>query len=173
MNNSLQTPIRTHSELTTTEPKIGVFSKEITYKTKEAFEFHDLTDQVVEFINSTGVKEGTITVFTRHTTTALKINEKESGFFKDFKTLMKKLVPEEGEYDHNNFEIRDPATFCELGEECANGHSHCQQMLIGSASESIPVCNGEMVLGRWQRIFLVELDHARDRNIHFQLIGLA
>ncbi len=155
-----------------TSGAVGVFSDSITYTTKEAFEFYDLTDQVAEILKKSGVKQGIISVYTAHTTTALKINEKENGFFKDFKELAQKLVPAEAEYDHNNFDIRDPSTFCEMGEECANGHSHCLQMLIGSASETIPVREGKMLLGRWQRIFLLELDHSRERTIHIQIIGL-
>ncbi len=154
------------------EGKVGVFSGEIVVSTKEALEFYDVTDEVAGILQDHGVKQGIVTVYTAHTTTALKINEKESGFFEDFKKFMKKLLPADDEYQHNDFDVRDPATFCEMGEECANGHSHCQQMLVGSASETIPVKDGKMLLGRWQRIFLVELDHARERTIHVQAIGM-
>jgi len=152
--------------------KMGVFATTFVYKTKNALDFYDITDQVKSIISEHGVKNGIVTVFTAHTTTALKINEKESGFFDDFKRFMQNLIPANADYKHNDFDIRDPSTLCELGEECANGHSHCQQMLVGSASETIPVRDGEMALGRWQRIFLVELDHSRDRTVHVQLIGM-
>jgi secondary thiamine-phosphate synthase enzyme len=55
-------------------------------------------------------------------------------------------------------------------EECANGHSHCQHLLIG-ASENIPVADGRLDLGRWQRIFLLELDRPRDRQLVVQVFG--
>jgi len=51
-----------------------------------------------------------------------------------------------------------------------NGHSHCQQLLLG-ASEVVPVAAGDLVLGRWQRLFLVELDRGRDREVVIQLVG--
>jgi len=55
-------------------------------------------------------------------------------------------------------------------EECANGHAHCQHLLIGG-SENIPVADGRPDLGRWQRIFLLELDRARDRQLVVQVFG--
>ncbi|MFQ6020312.1 MAG: YjbQ family protein, partial [Dehalococcoidia bacterium] len=54
--------------------------------------------------------------------------------------------------------------------ERPNGHSHCQQLLLG-ASEALPIVNGQVVVGQWQRIFLVELDHARPREVVIQLVG--
>jgi secondary thiamine-phosphate synthase enzyme len=55
-------------------------------------------------------------------------------------------------------------------DECANGHAHCQHLFLG-ASETIPVHDGDLRLGRWQRCFLVELDHARRRDVLVHAIG--
>jgi secondary thiamine-phosphate synthase enzyme len=55
--------------------------------------------------------------------------------------------------------------------ESPNGHSHCQHLFLG-ASETLPVVAGHLALGRWQRIFLIELDHSRTREVHIQILGL-
>lgn len=55
-------------------------------------------------------------------------------------------------------------------EECPNGHAHCQHLLL-STSETIPVLEGRFVLGVWQRIFLVELDRPRSREVVVQVLG--
>jgi thiamine phosphate synthase YjbQ (UPF0047 family) len=55
-------------------------------------------------------------------------------------------------------------------DECPNAHSHCQHLLL-SASESVPVVASRMALGRWQRVFLVELDRPKSRQVTVQVIG--
>lgn len=143
----------------------------LNYKTKEQFQFIDITDDVKRLLQRSKIKTGIINIFTRHTTTALKINEREEGFHHDFKKFMLELLPMSREYRHNDFDIRDKSTMCELDEECRNGHAHCQQMLIGATSESVPIIEGELGLGRWQRIFLIELDKPRDREVIVSIMG--
>ena len=145
----------------------------LSIDTTEPFEMINLTQEVADFLESIGAQEGLVNVFTQHTTTALKINEDEEGFHQDLKKLMcESLAPANEAYHHNDLENRDPATLCPLGgEECLNGHSHLQQMLLGSASETIPVKEGSMVLGTWQQIFLIELDHGRSRNVFVSFVG--
>jgi len=75
--------------------------------------------------------------------------------------MLERLSAAAGLYQHNDLSRRtgemDP-------NECANGHAHCQHLLIG-ASENIPIGDGRLDLGRWQRIFLLELDRPRDRQL--------
>ena len=58
-------------------------------------------------------------------------------------------------------------------DECPNGHSHCQHLVLGS-SETIPVVEGTLTLGQWQRIFMVELDDAKmvPREVLVQIMGV-
>jgi secondary thiamine-phosphate synthase enzyme len=81
--------------------------------------------------------------------------------------MLERLSTSGGVYQHNDLSRRtgemDP-------EECANGHAHCQHLLIGS-SENIPVADGGLDLGRWQRIFLLELDRPRNRQLVVQVFG--
>jgi secondary thiamine-phosphate synthase enzyme len=57
-------------------------------------------------------------------------------------------------------------------EECPNAHAHLQHLLLGT-SEAVPIQGGNLVLGRWQRIFLVELDRPRERKVLVQVVGCA
>lgn len=72
---------------------------------------------------------------------------------------------------HNDLHHRDTKTMCQNREECLNGHSHILQMLIGASSETIPVSGGKLLLGRWQRILLIELDSRRRREVGITIMG--
>ncbi len=135
--------------------------------TKEAFEIIDLTDQVKDFLSENKVKNGLVSVFTRHTTAILRINEAEDGFYKDLRKRCDKYVSPDEWYHHNDLENRDPKTMCDSKEECLNGHSHIRSLLIGNASETIPVVDGEIQLGVRQRILFIEMDHSRPRSLIF------
>ncbi len=146
----------------------------IKIKTKSFFDIVDLTEKVEDFLEKIGAKEGLVNIFTRHTTVAIKINEKEKGFLDDLKrVIFSEMVPPEGKYLHNDTHIRDPETICPVagGKDCLNGHSHVAQMLLGTASETIPVENGKMLLGRWQRIMMFELDHKKEREVVLSFVG--
>lgn len=148
-----------------------VRNKTIKLKTKKAFEYIDITDEVEDFIKKEKVKDGQVLVFSRHTTMAVRINEKENGIFCDFKDFMQKILPQDKYYKHNDLNIRTENLVCsDESEECINGHSHCQHLLLGT-SETVPVVDGKMVLGRWQKIIAIELCSPRDREIHLQLIS--
>ena len=83
------------------------------------------------------------------------------------KTRCDTYVPVDKFYKHNDLENRDPKTMCESKEECLNGHSHIRSMLFGVSSETIPVKDGQMLLGVRQRILFIEMDHKRDRQVIF------
>lgn len=130
-------------------------------------DFMDITDDVREIVGRSGIQEGTVVVFSRHTTAAVKINENEPLLLQDMSYFLKRIAPREAPYRHNDFAVRT-ANMTE--DECPNGHSHCQHLLL-SASETIPICDGETLLGRWQRIFLIELDRPRLRQVVIQTQG--
>lgn len=112
-----------------------------------------------------------LNVFSRHTTAVLKINEAEDGFRNDLKQWCNNNVSIDEIYRHNDLKHRDPKTMCDSKEECLNGHAHIRGMLMGNSSETIPVQDGKIMFGRWQRVLLFELDHAREREIIFSFIG--
>lgn len=141
------------------------------YQTKKTFDIIDITNDIKEFLSTITSKNWLLHIFTRHTTAVLKINEAEDGFRNDLKWWCDKYVSIDEIYQHNDLENRDPKTMCESKEECLNGHAHIRGMLMGNSSESIPVQSWELMLGRWQRVLLFELDQAREREIIFSFIG--
>lgn len=142
-------------------------TKILKFKTTKGPEFIDITKEVCDFVESGGIKEGVVNIFSQHTTAAVKINENEPLLLEDMKSLLSKIAPKEGKYNHNDFSRR---TVNMCSGECANGHAHCLHLLLPSF-ESRPVINGRVNLGTWQRIFLIELDHDRERQVFIQVIG--
>jgi len=148
-----------------------ISNKILKIKTKKYLQFIDLTDKIKKLVKKTGIKNGLVTVFSKHTTLAIKINEKEKGFFADFAEFFDQLIPQKKYYRHNDLSIRTENIVCSPeATDCLNGHSHCQHLLLGT-SESIPLITGKINLGIWQRIFAVELDAGKNREIIIQIIG--
>lgn len=135
--------------------------------TGQAPGFVDITDEVQRLVSETGVQDGFAVVFCQHTTAAIRLNENEPLLIQDMVEFLKRIAPSDAYYRHNDFSIRT----CNMTEdECPNAHAHCQHLLLG-ASEVVPIAGGKLVLGRWQRIFLVELDRPRVREVCVQVLG--
>ena len=131
-------------------------------------EFIDITDQVVEFVRQSGVRNGFAVVYSKHTTAAITIQENEPLLLVDMATMLERLAPRSAHYRHNDFTVR---TVHMHENECPNGHSHCQHLVLGT-SETIPIIDGALTLGQWQRVFMVELDQKADhRRILVQVMG--
>lgn len=139
----------------------------LDYQTERAPQFIDVTDEVSEAVRRARVSNGIVVVFSRHTTAAIKINESEPELLKDMARFLNDIAPVEHDYYHNDFEVR---TEHMEEDEFPNAHSHCQHLML-SASESVPVVNGRILLGRWQRLFLIELDRPRARQVTVQVMG--
>jgi secondary thiamine-phosphate synthase enzyme len=135
--------------------------------TLQSREFLDITDKVADIVRRSGVTQGWVSVFSKHTTAAVVINENEPLLLKDMGGLLERLSSADAEYQHNDLSLR---TGDMEADECANGHAHCQHLLIGS-SENIPIAETAMELGRWQRIFFLELDRPRARQVVVQVFG--
>lgn len=149
-----------------------IYKKNLTYKTKEFLYFLDITNDVQKAIQESSAMDGMVLIYSYHTTAAIRINEKEKGLVKDFKLLAKRIVPKETYYHHNDLTIRTENLVCDKGaSDCLNGHSHMLHLLMGATSETVPFVGGELGLGTWQRIFLVELDVARKRNVLVKVLG--
>ncbi|MBC7318943.1 YjbQ family protein [Candidatus Bipolaricaulota bacterium] len=144
-----------------------VRSETLTFRTRKSPEFLDITPEVEKFVKTCGVRDGIVLVFSCHTTAAIRINENEPLLLRDMEEFLKRLAPRELYYCHNDFGIR---THNMTPEECPNAHAHLQHLLLG-ASEAVPVRDGKLFLGRWQRIFLVELDRPRERKVLVQVVG--
>jgi secondary thiamine-phosphate synthase enzyme len=116
-------------------------------------EIVDLTEGVERIVSSSDVQRGVVTVFAVGSTVAVTTMEYEPGGVADLRTLLDRLVPVQGEYEHNR-RNRD-----------TNAYAHLRAALVGP-SESIPVIEGRLALGTWQQIVLLDFDdRARDRTV--------
>ena len=147
-----------------------VFQHERHLRTTGGLHVRDITDEVNAVVRESGITNGIACVYSPHTTCSVRVNEFESGFLEDFAVMLKRLVPSEEYYQHDDWDKRTE-NICEEDMEFGNGHSHCMSMLLGPAGESIPVTDGQLMLGRWQRVLFLELDRERDRRWIVQVVG--
>ena len=147
-----------------------VFQRESHFRTSGGLSVRDITDEVNEAVRESGITHGIACVYSPHTTCCVRVNEFEQGFLEDFATLLKRLVPSDEYYAHDDWAKRTE-NICAEDVEFGNGHSHCMSMLLGSAGESVPVVDGRLQLGTWQRVLFLELDRERDRRWVVQVVG--
>ena len=147
------------------------FQSETQLRTAGGLTVTDITEDVREAVRQSEISDGICAIYSPHTTCAVRVNEFEHGFLEDFAVLLKRLVPSEHYYAHDDWDRRTE-NVCEEDMEVGNGHAHCMSMLLGPAGESIPVRDGELALGRWQRVLFLELDRARDRRWLVQVVGV-
>ena len=140
-------------------------SQTFVIRTERGPQFIDITERIEEVARQSGVSNGFAVVFSKHTTAAIRINENEPALLSDMERMLEGIAPCSAQYQHNDF----VHAISDNGEH-PNGHSHCQHLLLG-ASEAVPVVDGKLIVGQWQRIFLIELDHGRNREVVVQLMG--
>jgi secondary thiamine-phosphate synthase enzyme len=150
---------------------VKTFQFESQLRTAGGLTVTDITEDVAEAVRASGITDGVCSVYSPHTTCSVRVNEFERGFLEDFALLLKRLVPSEHYYAHDDWDRRTE-NVCEEDMEIGNGHAHCMSMLLGPAGESIPVREGELALGQWQRVLFLELDRARDRRWLVQVVGV-
>jgi secondary thiamine-phosphate synthase enzyme len=144
-----------------------VHHKTLQLETTGGVQFIDITEQISEIVAASGILNGWVNIQTQHTTTAIVINEHEPLLLEDMQDLLERFAPQEHAYRHNDFSIR---TVNMQPDEQPNGHSHCRALFL-RASETVNVIEGKPNLGRWQRIFFIELDCPRLRNISVMVMG--
>lgn len=152
-------------ETNTTQMKIHHFN--LSLQTNAYLEFIDVTNLVMERVRATGVKLGMVNVQTKHTTTAVVVNENEPLLLDDMKRAIERAASRSLRYQHDDFTIR---TMNLEADECRNGHSHCQALFLNSAV-TLNIVDGKIQLGKWQRIFFIELDRAKERTLSLMIIG--
>jgi len=128
-------------------------------KTSGRDDIHDITQQVQRQVSESGMKDGIACVFVSGSTAAVTTVEFEPGLVKDLQEAMERLYPKGIEYEHH------------LRWGDGNGYSHVRASMLGP-SLVVPFKGGELILGTWQQIVLMELDvRARSRDIVVQVIG--
>jgi secondary thiamine-phosphate synthase enzyme len=124
-----------------------------TIETKGHYDFINLTEKIKELINCSKVKDGSVLIFVKGTTAAITIMEGEAGALEDFKETLEKIAPEKEDYKHH------------LKGEDSNGAAHIKSALI-KPEVLIPLEKGDLCLGVWQQIILIDFDERpRQREI--------
>src|SRR5439155_1393125 len=125
-----------------------------------------ITDGLGGWVRRPGVRDGCVHLQSLHTTLGIAVNENEPLLDRDFENRLQRLAPTGAGYEHDDFSRRFDVP---LGEP-VNGHAHCRQLLL-TAFATLLVEDGQLVVGRWQSVFAVELDGPRHRQLAVQLDG--
>jgi secondary thiamine-phosphate synthase enzyme len=131
-----------------------IVNESFIFSTRGEIEFIDLTRKVQEVVRKSGIKDGLVHVFAPHATGIIILTEHEPRLDNDIKEFLQKLIPNNGNYRHPS-----------------NAHSHLRSMLF-SPDKTLPVIDGQAVLGTWQSLVFVETDvYSRRRTLVIQVIG--
>lgn len=142
--------------------------QEFETKTGGRLDTVDITDEVAQTIAASGVTDGSVLVFSPHTTCCILIAEPTHEMRSALEETMERLAPRDAYYAHDDLDIRTENL---VDDEPANGPAHIFQVMAGKASECVPVTDGRLVLGEAQRILFVELDSSRERRYCIQVLG--
>ena len=143
-----------------------MIAQRLRFKTSSPTQFVDITEQLRQEVRRSGLRMGRIHLQSLHTTVGLAVNENEPLLLRDFESLLERLAPSGAGYEHDDFARRFEIAL----DEPVNGHAHCRQLLL-TGFATLLVENGDLVLGRWQSVFAVELDGPRQRELAIQLDG--
>ncbi len=129
--------------------------KTFSVRTSQSIEFVDITHEVRQYISEKGVKDGIVLVYTPHTTAGITINENaDPDVTGDIEAFLKKKIPHEPYFRHME----------------GNSPSHIMSSYF-SASETLIIDNGKLVLGTWQCIYFCEFDGPRNRKVHVKVVA--
>ena len=130
---------------------------EFKLDTHKNFEIIDITSKINGLIANSKINNGIVNIFSKHSTSAICVNENELGLLDDLEFMLANIVSDKFRYKHDNIDN--------------NARSHLKSFLL-SSSESIPVLDGKLNLGIWQSVFFIELDGPRQsRVINVTIIG--
>ncbi len=138
---------------------MAVKTTSVHLSTRGDADIHNITEQIERAVSESGLKNGTVTVFTPSSTSALTTIEYESGALNDLRRLFEEIIPSNREYAHN----------ARWGD--GNGHSHVRAALLG-ASVTVPLVKGRLILGTWQQVIFIDFDNRpRQRELILQVMG--
>ena len=136
-----------------------VHTGELRFSTEGDGDVIDLTDGLLEVVRSSGVDDGAVSVFVPGSTAAVTTMEYERGGVHDLRAALDRLVPREGDYEHNRLNAD------------TNSHAHIRAAVVGP-SETVPLRGGRLATGTWQQVVLVDFDdRPRERTVVVQVIS--
>ena len=121
-------------------------SKKLILNSRKNFEIIDITSKINQEID---IESGIVNIFSKHSTSAIVVNENENGLLKDLELMLSDLVSDKYSWEHDRIDN--------------NAKSHLKSFLL-SSSETIPISNGKLDLGTWQSVFFIELDGPRNNR---------
>lgn len=137
-----------------------VFSRELEFPMGEELDIVNITDEVAGVLKESGMRDGSVTVFVPGATGVITCLEYEPGVVADFREAVERLMPRDGHYLHNTYQAD------------GNGHAHVRAGMLGP-SLAVPFLKGELTLGVWQQIVLVNCDNRRrSRKVIVQVVGV-
>ena len=142
--------------------------REFETATSCRFDALDITANVRDMVQSSGIVEGTVLVFAPHTTCCVSLASSDEDLTKEIAHLMAVVAPEDLYYAHDDLDVRTENL---VEHEPPNARSHITYLFAGKPSESVVVSDGRLVLGEDQRILLIELDSPRPRRYCVQVLG--
>jgi len=158
------TALENESATRTNQGTVKVFSKTIEVKTTERTDLLNISDEIRSFVEATGIADGHLQICVLHTTAGIFINEWQDALVTDMKAIIEKVVPQNFSYQHNEYpEFSD----CDKN----NAHSHLRNIVVGH-SLTVPISEGKLVLGKWQRVIFSEFDGPNQRKVFLQVFGI-
>jgi secondary thiamine-phosphate synthase enzyme len=141
-----------------------VKAETLTISTSRTFQLIDLTDDVMARVLELGVREGTATLGSLHTTCAVLVNENQAALREDIEQFFTHVVDPATPWLHNDPQHSDCSRM--------NAGAHLRALLLNH-SLTLQISGGELVLGQWQRVLVAELDGPRTRSLRLQVMGVA
>jgi secondary thiamine-phosphate synthase enzyme len=145
-----------------------ILFKEFGTKTGCKLDALDVTEDVTDLVRTSGVKEGSVLVFSPHTTCCVMVAAPGDATVAALQDAMERIAPVSAYYAHDDLAVRTENL---VEDESANAPAHIFHVIAGRASECIPVTDGGLRLGDGQRILFVELDCSRPRRYCVQVLG--
>ncbi len=142
---------------------VRLVRQRITLSSEQHVQVMDVTKQIRDIMLGADVKEGLLLVNSLHTTCAVFVNEFQGALIEDLKTMLRRLVAENGGFKHDDSRYSD----CERG----NASAHLRAALLGHGV-TVGISGGELSLGRFQSILFAELDGPRSRGVDIQILGV-
>src|SRR5918992_2497177 len=142
--------------------------EEFEAKTGGRLDTLDITDEVRDTVAASGIRRGSVLVFSPHTTCCVIISTPGARMYEVLEQTMEAIAPDGDYYAHDDLDIRTENL---VDDEPANAPAHIFHVFAGKASECIPIVEGELTLGTGQHVLFVELDSARARRYCVQVVG--
>jgi secondary thiamine-phosphate synthase enzyme len=163
MSNLALSAVDTYPEVETKEGTYKIASTTLIIRTDDRVELKCITNEIAAFVERSPVRDGIVHVSSLHTTAGVIMNEVQDALLSDMTNLFEQLIPSAVYYKHNDPLLSD----CDR----RNADAHLRSLVVGH-SITIPIIDGRLKIGTWQRVLLTEFDGPNNRKIHLQVMGI-